>query len=486
MKPKAVKYKIPETVDLQTFKAKALAWAKFTDPVVFLDNNEHKNNPHHRYEAILGVGLMTEVSVPLHEIAAFDQLQEFLEEYPKQWKLGYFTYDLKNEVEKLSSGNKDELDFPFLHFFVPAILIIVYPSRTVEIICTEAEFYGETIWEELLHAEPLEAKAPSRPLTLEAKISKDDYLATIQKIRQHIIEGDIYELNFCQEFFARQAQIAPLSLFHRLNQLTRSPFAAYYQHGAHHLLCASPERFLYKSKNCLISQPIKGTIGRGTTAAEDEALRNELYHSEKDRAENVMIVDLVRNDLARSAIPGSVKVDELFGIYAFSQVFQMISTISAELEQPQDWLLALQRAFPMGSMTGAPKIMSMQLIEQYEQSRRGLYSGAVGYITPEDDFDFNVVIRSLLYNAKKEYLSFQVGGAIVYDSDPEKEYEECLLKAKGILQALGLKETRDAWLETPGADNPMEVFPQGCFAEPPPETNPISEGFCQSNLSQAS
>ena len=206
------------------------------------------------------------------------------------------------------------------------------------------------------------------------------------------------------------------------------------------MLCGSPERFLRKKGRQLISQPIKGTIRRGVTQQEDEVLRQQLHQSLKDRAENVMIVDLVRNDLARSCQAGTVRVPELFGTYPFRQVWQMISTVTGQQHEQVDWLAAIKNAFPMGSMTGAPKVMSMQLIEKYEKSRRGLYSGAVGYITPNRDFDFNVVIRSILYNQIRQYLSFQVGGAIVYDSDPEQEYQECLLKAKGMLKALGLDQ----------------------------------------------
>jgi len=243
-------------------------------------------------------------------------------------------------------------------------------------------------------------------------------------------------MNFCQEFFAEGVRIDPLSMFDRLNQHSKAPFSAYYRLRDRYLLCASPERFLKKEGAKIISQPIKGTIRRGGDPKEDLGLKNQLASSEKDRSENVMIVDLVRNDLGRSCKAGSVEVEELFGIYGFNQVWQMISTVKGELEEGEDGIDAIRRAFPMGSMTGAPKVRSMQLIEEYEQSKRGLYSGAVGYIRPDGDFDFNVVIRSLLYNAADQYLSFQVGGAIVFDSVAEKEYEECLLKAKGILDVL--------------------------------------------------
>jgi len=225
-------------------------------------------------------------------------------------------------------------------------------------------------------------------------------------------------------------------LFLRLNELAKAPFSSFYKKNNQYLLCASPERFLKKQGQQLISQPIKGTIKRGNTPVEDSGLQTALQHSTKDRAENVMIVDLVRNDLTRSSQTGTIRVEELFGVYPFEQVNHMISTITSTLRENVHAVDVIRHTFPMGSMTGAPKVMSMQLIEQYEQTRRGLYSGTVGYFTPEGDFDFNVVIRSMLYNASSRYLSFQVGGAIVYDSVPEREYEECLLKAKAMLETV--------------------------------------------------
>lgn len=199
------------------------------------------------------------------------------------------------------------------------------------------------------------------------------------------------------------------------------------------------ERFLKKEGNKLISQPIKGTIRRGSEPTEDQALAEQLQNDPKERAENVMIVDLVRNDLARSSTPGSVQVEELFGIYPFPIVHQMTSTVSSRLRTECSGLDALKAAFPMGSMTGAPKIMSMQLIDRYELTRRGIYSGAIGYFTPEGNFDFNVVIRTLVYDASRQYASLQVGSAITYDSIPEKEYEECFVKIKGWIEALESK-----------------------------------------------
>jgi para-aminobenzoate synthetase component 1 len=414
---------------LELFKQRAFQWASAFKHSCYLDSNEYPHRPYGRYECLIGAGALEECSIDLSE-GAFDRLKPFLDS--GQWSFGYLSYDLKNAVERLRSDNPDGLGFPIAHFFRPVFVVEIQKdhvrihSNAIDPVLTFQEISNTAI----------NTTYHSTELNLRARISKEDYLHTIEKIRQHIIEGDFYEMNFCQEFFAEQVDLDPIAVFRRLNQLTRMPFAAFYRLQDHFALCASPERFLQKNGSTLISQPIKGTQKRGVLQQDDHRLKKLLYESEKDRAENVMIVDLVRNDLARSCRPGTVKVEELFGIYPFENVFQMISTVSGELRPDCHWLDALQHAFPMGSMTGAPKVRSMELIETYEQSRRGLYSGAIGYVTPEGDFDFNVVIRSILYHQASQYLSFQVGGAIVFDSIPEHEYEECMLKAASMLKVL--------------------------------------------------
>ncbi|UOQ71128.1 anthranilate synthase component I family protein [Hymenobacter cellulosilyticus] len=240
----------------------------------------------------------------------------------------------------------------------------------------------------------------------------------MEAIREDILNGEVYELNLCQEFYAETVALEPVGTFLRLLEASPTPFAGFYKWHDRYLLCASPERFLQKKGPQLISQPIKGTIRRGATPGEDERQRQLLLHDEKERAENLMIVDLVRNDLARVAQTGSVQVPELFGLYSFRHVWQMISTVQAQARPDLGLVDMLRATFPMGSMTGAPKIRAMELIEHYERTKRGLYSGSLGYVTPAGDFDFNVVIRSLQYRAGTGYLSFQVGSAITYDSDP--------------------------------------------------------------------
>jgi para-aminobenzoate synthetase component 1 len=255
-------------------------------------------------------------------------------------------------------------------------------------------------------------------------------------VREDILNGEVYELNLCQEFYAESVHLDPVATFWRLNEASPAPYAGFLRYHDHYLLCASPELFITKKQAVIESHPIKGTRRRGTTLADDEQQRLALLHDEKERAENLMIVDLVRNDLARVARTGTVRVPELFGTYGFKHVWQLISTVQAELRLGIGLADILRATFPMGSMTGAPKIRAMQLIEHYEASRRGLYSGSFGYVAPDGDFDFNVVIRSLQYRADTGYLSLQVGSAITYDSVPELEYAECLLKAQGMLAAL--------------------------------------------------
>ena len=252
----------------------------------------------------------------------------------------------------------------------------------------------------------------------------------------HIHRGDIYEANFCMEFFAENAYVAPVEIYQKLNAISHPPFATYFKNNHQFLLCASPERYLRKEGNKVISQPIKGTAKRHSDKVLDEQSKTELAQNPKERSENVMIVDLVRNDLSHTATKGSVIVEELCEIYSFEQVHQMISTIVSTVEDVTSPIEILKSTFPMGSMTGAPKISAMKIIEELEATKRGLYSGAVGYFTPDNDFDFNVVIRSILYNAQNEYLSFSVGSAITSQANPEQEYEECLLKAKAMFEVL--------------------------------------------------
>lgn len=325
------------------------------------------------------------------------------------------------------------MEFPDCFFFVPKHILLIR-GNTLEVQSDQINLYQEiqNFKNPILDYDQQEQKI------IRQRFSKDEYIRQVKDIQNRISAGDIYETNFCMEFYG-ESPILPLTTFHRLNNSSDAPFSAYFRWFDKYIICASPERFLAKRSLKLISQPIKGTAKRGNTPEEDDLLKDTLYNNPKERQENVMIVDLVRNDLTKCAKSGTVRVEELFGIYSFKQVHQMISTIVCEIKEQESIVNILKSTFPMGSMTGAPKIKAMELMEFYERSKRGIYSGAIGYITPEDDFDFNVVIRSILYNATNQYFSFHAGSAITYYADAEKEYEECLLKIGALVKALNGK-----------------------------------------------
>jgi len=354
----------------------------------------------------------------------------------KGWKFGFITYDYKNQIEALNSKHFDGIKFPERHFFTPQILFKI-SERKVEVLYDKTLFSAseiEIIASEIDAVSVLESKLQA--IKVEPRITKETYLKNVKILKQHIQLGDIYEVNFCQEYFAEDVAINPIDIYLALNKKSPTPFSCFVKSDNKYLMSATPERFIHKSGDEIISQPIKGTIKRGENEQEDEQLKKELFNDVKERSENLMIVDLVRNDLSKIANRGSVNVDELCGIYTFPQVHQMVSTVSGKVKNSVSFDEIIKATFPMGSMTGAPKIKAMELVEQYEETKRGLYAGTVGYINPADDFDFNVVIRSLQYNNNDKYLSFIVGGAITVLSDPEKEYDECLLKAKAMLEVL--------------------------------------------------
>jgi para-aminobenzoate synthetase component 1 len=411
--------------DLNSFRQKALHWAAKFGICCCFDSNQYVDQ-YGKFDFLIAAGAQHILS---HQAGqAFGALKSFYELH-HNWMFGLLSFDLKNETEHLTSSKPDALNFPELFFFVPEYLIIV-KGNEAEVLIGRHSVMDEIMNQELSYG-------PTAPLTIKSKISKETYIRTVEELQQHIARGDIYEVNFCQEFFAENALIDPLLVLKRLNEVSPTPFSGFFKIENKYILSASPERFLCKRDMKLISQPIKGTARRGQFIEEDEQIRKHFQQDAKEQAENVMIVDLVRNDLTKSALKGSVKVDELFGIYAFPQVYQMISTISCELDPNVHLIDAIKNAFPMGSMTGAPKLKAMQLIEQFEFSKRGAYSGTVGYFTPEGDFDFNVIIRSILYEAATQYLSFQVGGAITFAASAAEEYEECLLKASAMIRALG-------------------------------------------------
>lgn len=427
--------------DVSAFKEKMRAWSTNFETIIYLDSNEYLFDRYATYECLLAVAQTPPQRLTTHQNAAsnsFEQLRLLHEQRPA-WLFGFLGYDLKNETEKLESNLPDWVQMLDLFFFEPEVLMALTVNSTHLTISVAANYpkSPEDVFEQVEQQNTGEATSEQDAVELTPRMSREDYLKRVERLREHIRQGDLYEVNLCQEWFATDMAINPYQVFTKLLELTQAPFSAFVKYEQKYLLCASPERFLKNQDGLLISQPIKGTSKRNLNHAdEDERLKIQLFNNAKERAENVMIVDLVRNDLTRSAILGTISVPELFGTYSFKTVHHLISTITANIRPDVHWSEALSNAFPMGSMTGAPKIMAMQLIEKYELTRRGLFSGAVGYITPQGDFDFNVVIRSLLYNEAAAYLSLQVGSAITYGSDAQSEYEECLLKAQAMMRSL--------------------------------------------------
>jgi para-aminobenzoate synthetase component 1 len=418
-------------IDIKQFKQKALQWANSFDVAVCLNSNNFTGK-YSKFETLIAAG--TKAELKCNAGRAFEQLERFSKQN-KGWILGLLNYDLKNEIEDVTSDKPDYLQFPELYFFVPEHLIVISESG-IEITSDDESILAQ------IDNQIINDTRPQIDLDIRSRFSRDEYIATVQAIQQHIIRGDIYETNFCQEFYAEDAVVEPLAVYNHLTKISPSPFGCYFKLYDQYIISASPERFLAKRGDQLISQPIKGTAKRSANKAEDEALKQSLKEHPKEQQENVMIVDLVRNDLTRSAKPGTVKVEELFGIYSFEQVHQMISTIVCEMDESLSNVQVIKNTFPMGSMTGAPKVSAMRLMEKYERSKRGIYSGAIGYFSPDGDFDFNVVIRSILYNSTNRYLSFQVGSAITHNANAEYEFEECLLKAKAILEVLNIKHDK--------------------------------------------
>jgi len=392
-----------------------------------LDSNSFTADKYSRFDWLAGWGSVKAIS---SENKNLDQLYDFHSEH-QDWLFGHLNYNLKNQLEKLRTSHVDELAYPLFHFFIPET-IIYCKSSTITV-----ESYTLSSLEELISEISTATKSskPSSTIKLSSRTSKEDYIKAVNRLKEELQFGNIYEINYCIEFWAKQ-NINPSLVFEKLNELSQAPFSAFYKLKDNYLLCASPERYLQKNGSKVISQPIKGTARRSVDTEEDRLLAQNLSLDEKERSENVMIVDLVRNDLSRTAQKNSVTVEELYGVYTFKNVHQLVSTVSSNLKPNFTFTDLLKTSFPMGSMTGAPKIKAMELIDQFENFNRSLYSGSVGYIDPDGNLDFNVVIRSLFYNQSKHYLSARVGSAITIHASAEKEYEECLVKASSLFECL--------------------------------------------------
>ena len=406
-----------------------LNWVDPFSIFCFLDNNHYQAQ---QFEFCLAAGMHNHIELTPGN--AFENLQHFFDEKPR-WLFGHLGYELKNEIEDLTTTKKPTVDFGAGYFFEPQIIIRLKAGHL--------QIASHTTQPELLFKKIISTSFtknnPQKPgyNLLKPLISKTKYLENLAIIKKHIAIGNCYEINYCQQFYATEVIISPVEIFNRLNVASPNPFAAFYKLKNKYCLCASPERYLQKTGQQLIAQPIKGTSKRNILDdIEDAKQRTYLIESFKEKAENVMVVDLVRNDLSKVCEAGSVKVKELFGVYSFPQVHQLISTIVGTLPKETAFTEALKASFPMGSMTGAPKKKVMQIIDDTEPESRGLFSGAIGFISPEADFDFNVVIRSIFYDEETKKLTAWAGGGITHYSDAEKEYEESLLKIEAIKKIL--------------------------------------------------
>jgi para-aminobenzoate synthetase component 1 len=411
----------------EIFKQQMLSWANRFNICCLLDNHQYSSD-YHSVECLLAIHSVKHVSVAENSLPEIDA---FITE-TNDWIFGHINYDFKNYLETSKSNHFNGIHFPDLFLFQPETVIEL---KKDEVTISSLRLFHETIYHSILEEQVGHNNTLS--CNIQSRFSKKEYIDTIYQLHQNILRGDCYEINFCQEFFSEEAMIDPIQTYHKLVNISPTPFASYYKWNDQYLLCASPERFLKKIGNKIISQPIKGTYKRDLLdSLNDEKLKQQLQSSEKEKSENVMIVDLVRNDLSKICEEGTVVAEELFGVQSFPQVHQMISTISGELREEISFTDILKATFPMGSMTGAPKKRVIELIEQYEKTKRGIYSGCVGYVSPDKDFDFNVVIRSIMYNQHQKYLNYQVGSGITFKSKAENEYEECMMKAEAIKKVL--------------------------------------------------
>lgn len=421
---------------MQEFMKEAQYWASSFSTFCIYNSNGFED-PYSAFSMMIVLGV--KASFKSDGANTYEKLQKFIDQNQGEYITGYIGYDLKNESEKLSDLESTHItdtkkhDAPNTFFFIPETLLI-FRDENVEITSNDPKATLNSILEHKNLEE--DYLKPLFQGDIKERMSREEYGIAFQKIKKHIMQGDIYEVNLCQEFYSENASLSPFQAYEQLNLLSPNPFSCFFKNDGHFIISASPERFLAKRGTKLISQPIKGTFARGKTFQEDEINKLNLKNNPKDRNENIMIVDLVRNDLAKSAKRASVKVEELAKIYSFPQVHQLISTITCQQEEGVTISKVIENAFPPGSMTGAPKISAMRISDKTEKSARGMYSGSIGYITPNQDFDFNVVIRSIIYSECNNYLSYHVGGAITALSVEEEEYQECILKAKAITTLL--------------------------------------------------
>lgn len=400
-----------------------LHWAKQFNVFCFLDSHDY-NLPPHQWDCLLAADVIHSINA---DELSIENIDDFLSN--NRWSFGHIAYEALHHQFGIDSKKEAHVLFPDFFFFQPRYLLRISEGVLYVEGNDSAQIFAA------IEQQAVSATSQNNIADIEARLTKKEYINIVEKLLQHIKRGDCYEINFCQEFFVKEAHIDPVGTYQQLVQVAPNPFCAFYKLHDQYLLCASPERFLKKDGSRLLSQPMKGTASRDPfDEVKDAKTKTALQHSEKDRAENVMVVDMVRNDLSR--VCNDVRAEELFGIQSFPYVHQMVSTVTGNLKEGVTFSKVLRATFPMGSMTGAPKKRVMQLTEQYESQKRGIFSGSVGYISPEGNFDFNVVIRSIMYNSRSKYLSYQVGSGITAYSNGVAEWEECLLKGAAIKKVL--------------------------------------------------
>jgi para-aminobenzoate synthetase component 1 len=381
--------------------------------------------------------------------------------------VGYFSYDLCQFIERLPSTVIDDLKLPEIYFaFYDAIMAFDHLEGKAYFVATgfpeteerqrlrRARMRLEEMKDWLCSSHSIiasEAKQSSdrdcsvataprndrenKEVLLKSNFTREEYIKAVDRVREYIAAGDVFQVNLSQRFEA-DLKIPPYELYKRLRMVNPAPFASYLNFQGVTIVSASPERFLKVQGDLVETRPIKGTRPRGKDPVEDERLAQELTHSTKDRAENVMIVDLERNDLGRVCRYGTVKVAELAILETFPTVFHLTSTVVGRLRRGKSNIDLLKATFPGGSIIGAPKVRAMEIIDELEPTKRSVYTGSIGYLSFNADMDINIVIRTFLIKEGKAY--FQVGGGIIYDSDSKAEYMETLDKAKALIQALQL------------------------------------------------
>lgn len=373
---------------------------------------------------VLGVGLLLEADRP-----------RFLQGKVSDWWFGHLAYEFDPAGERDRVAPPHDRGLPLAQWWVPRWVFEWREGRVVLHAFANDLAAGLALLSELREYHP-STRQTDAPVHLLLRTDREEYLRRVQQLKAHIQRGDIYEVNFCITREGRSPEMDPFQAFGALLRNTDAAFAGFLRCNDHMALCASPERFLTFKADKVWSQPMKGTRPRHADAAEDERLARELAGDPKERSENIMAVDVVRHDLSRVAAKASVVVEELCAVRPHARVHQMTSTVAARLAPGKDPWDAVCAAFPMASMTGAPKQRAMQLIDQLEDGPRGLFSGSLGFFAPDGTGDLNVVIRTLLHTVGTGLTTLSTGSALTAACDPAQEWMECELKAHSVLAAL--------------------------------------------------